>query len=154
MLLIKAMLSLKFYPVCNIIFGNTNACSVSTFKNKINNITQPLNHEECSVQCTKVICFFKVNSSFYLWCYYFKWQNHHFWSTQNVVTRKEFRFKMVIFYSEVNKLGITLGKGLFEQFLEAIIRTYWIFMKIMDPVHYWQTFIFNFIWKFRTCIAF
>ena len=59
-LLLKATLSLElFSPVCTIAFGNTNKCSISTFKNKINKITLPFNQfimRKCGAQSTKVIC--------------------------------------------------------------------------------------------------
>lgn len=59
-LLLKATLSLDFFLMylCYIIFGN-KTCSISTFKNKINNITQPLDQyimRKCGVQSGKVIC--------------------------------------------------------------------------------------------------
>ena len=100
--------------------------SVNTFKNKINNIGQPLNQfimRKSGVQSAKVIC---CIHSFLLSIYEVNVVNDRINILEYpefVVIRKEFRFMMKIFYLGVslNTLETALDKGLVEQLLEAIM---------------------------------
>ena len=100
--------------------------SINTFKNKINNIGQPLNQfimRKSGVQSAKVIC---CIYSFLLSIYEVNVVNDRINILEYpefVVIRKEFRFMMKIFYLGVslNTLETALDKGLVEQLLEAIM---------------------------------
>ena len=100
--------------------------SINTFKNKINNIGQPLNQfimRKSGVQSAKVIC---CIHSFLLSIYEVNVVNDRINILEYpefVVIRKEFRFMMKIFYLGVslNTLETALDKGLVEQLLEAIM---------------------------------
>ena len=100
--------------------------SINTFKNKINNIGQPLNQfimRKSGVQSAKVIC---CIYSFLLSIYEVNVFNDRIKILEYpefVVIRKEFKFMMKIFYLGVslNTLETALDKGLVEQLLEAIM---------------------------------
>ena len=126
-----------FSPVWHIIFGNTNVWSISIFKNKINNIAQPLKQfimRTCGVQSPKVICCNRF--SFLLSIYdvnIFNDRINILKYPEFVVIRKEFRYTMEIFYLGVNKfkfIGNYFRERLcwtgFRSYYEP--RTYWIFM--------------------------
>ena len=108
-----------FSPVCNIISGKANVCSISTFKNKINYNTQPLNQfimRKCGVQSTKVICCNRF-------CFHVSIYDVNIFNDrinvleypEFVVVRKQFRFTMEIFCLGVNEckyIGNCFGQRL------------------------------------------
>ena len=105
-------------------------CSISTFKNKINYITQPLNQlimRKCGVQSTKFLCCNRF--SFLLSIYdanIFNDRINILEYPEFVIIRKEFRFRMEIFYLGVNKFKyienyFSFDKCFVGQFLEAIM---------------------------------
>ena len=107
-LLLKPMMSFEFFPqYATFFFGNTNVCSISTFKNKISKITQPLNQiimRKYGVQSTKVICWNRFSFLFSIYdINIFNKRLNILEYPEFVVIGKEFRFTMELFYLGVNK---------------------------------------------------